>query len=115
MPQTIKLPNRRIPQKKGDPIPQVHLWYLHEKFDYKKYAKLKGKVIGYFKSESRKLRHGLREMKLYYKLHESGLVVYVDAEMMKIGVRQNIDTKGLMGSDKKEFEKQFNAIINLIK
>lgn len=53
-PQNKNIQTTRIPSKVGDRIPKTHLWYQKEKFDYKNYTKLKGKVIGYFDDEQLK-------------------------------------------------------------
>ncbi len=82
---------KRIPSKSGDKIPQVHKWYMQEKFDYKKYAALKGKITGYFRIYvNGNRRSSTRSTDKYYKVYESGLMVFVDMEMFKIGIAQGV-------------------------
>lgn len=105
-----------IPKKKGEPIPKVHRWYENEKYDYKKYAELKGKVVSYFKVQQIRYGRNGRALEKYYKVHESGFMVYVDATMFKIGVAQGITTPSLMlNSNKREFETAFKKVSNLLK
>lgn len=105
----------RIPTKPGDKIPN-HLWYLHEKYDYKKYAALKGKVTGYFRIYvPNNRRGGNRSTDKYYKVHESGLMVFVDIEMFKIGIAQGVNVPaGFQSCTKKEFDKAMNTVLKLI-
>lgn len=105
----------RIPSKVGDKIPN-HIWYLHEKFDYAKYAKLKGKVTGYFRVYvSKNLRSGGRSTDRYYKVHQSGLMVFVDMEMFKIGIAQGLTVPGGFSTcTKRDFDKAIKTILKLI-
>lgn len=114
--RTVTDTKNRIPQKAGDPIPKSHLWYLHEKFDYKKYSELKGKVTGYFRIyEQNRLRHGNRSINRYYKVHENGLMVCVDVEMFKIGIVQGVNVpSGFRSCTKTEFNKAMKTVLKLI-
>lgn len=120
MPRGIKRTQQqttsRIPSKPGDKIPQVHAWYLHEKFDYKKYAALKGKVTGYFRIYiSGNQRSSSRSTDKYYKVHESGLMIFVDMEMFKIGIIQGVSVPaGFSSCTKRDFDKAIKSVLKLI-
>lgn len=103
----------RLPSKPGDPIPN-HRWYNNEQFDYKKYAELKGKVVSYFKIVAKR-RSGKRNIERYYKVFESGYMVFVDMTMFKMGVTQGISTPALMlNSNKQEFNKAQKLFLKLL-
>lgn len=99
--------------KVGEPIKQAR-WYKGEQFEYEENLKNKGKVVGYFKTVANR-RHGNRQVYRYYKVHENGIMVYVDSTMMKTGVAQGIATPyQFRPSTKREWDTQLKQYFKRI-
>lgn len=89
-------------------------WYMGEKFEYEKNLKEKGKVTGYFKTVCGRYAHN-RKIFRFYKVHENGIMIYVDATMMKTGVSQSVATPfQFHTSNKREFDKELKKYLSLI-
>ena len=104
---------QKLLKENGNKIP-YHRWYKGEQFNYEGYAKAKGKIVGYFKSYSVG-RGGARKGWIYYTTYETGVIVYVDTEMGKIGIRQGLSYPGnFQPANKKEFDTAYKNFIKMI-
>lgn len=105
---------KKLLRENGNKVP-YHRWYRHEQYNYAAYGTLKGKITGYMKSWSVG-RGGQRRGWVYYRTYETGVMVYIDEQMGKIGIRQGMTSPAnFQSATKKEFNdcyKRFMKMIN---
>ncbi len=95
--------SKKMLKENNGKIPR-HRWYRGEKFNYTAYGLNKGKITGYFKTEAGRYG-GNRRIYTYYKAHESGLLVYINETMCKMGITQGLSTPyKYQKSNKREFD-----------
>ena len=92
------------------------LWYKAEPaLNYLKAYAEKGKPVAYFKIAAGRYG-GRRQMEVFCKVFESGLSIYVNLTMMKIGTSTSISTPFQMrASDRHEFNKAMKIFLTAIK
>lgn len=106
--------SKKLLKENGGKIPH-HRWYKGEKFNYKAYGELKGKVTGYFKTEANRYGAGGRRIYTYYKAHETGFLVYINETMCKMGVTQGLSAPhNFQSSNKKEFDNAYKRFLKVI-
>lgn len=95
------------------PIKQAR-WYKGEQFEYEQNLLEKGKVVGYFSTQASRMG-GKRLVIRYYKVHENGVLVWVDLTMMKTGVSQGLATPyQFRPATKRDFDKALKIYLSLI-
>lgn len=98
----------------GGKVP-YHRWYKGEKYNYPAYGENKGKVTGYFKTEAKRYGAGGRRIFTYYKAHETGVLVYINETMCKMGMTQGLTSpNNFQPSNKKEFDAAYKRFMKMI-
>ena len=106
--------SKKLLKDNGNKIPH-HRWYKGEKYNYEAYGATKGKVTGYFKTEVRRYGAGGRRIFTYYKAHETGVLVYINESMCKMGMTQGLSTPhNFQPSNKKEFTAAYKAFMKMV-
>ena len=76
--------------------------------------KKSGKAVAYFTTLAGRYG-GKRQQVKHIRVHESGLIVYVDTVMFRIGVSSSLSTPfQLRNSTKTEFDREFKKIVKMI-
>lgn len=105
---------KKLLKDNGNRIPHHH-WYKGEKYNYAAYGESKGKVTGYFKTEVRRYGAGGRRIFTYYKAHETGVLVFINESMCKMGMTQGLSTpNNFQPSNKQEWAKAFKNFMKMI-
>lgn len=105
--------SKKLLKDNGNKIPN-HRWYKGEKYNYQAYGELKGKITGYFKTEAGRYS-GNRRIFTYYRCYETGVMVYINETMCKMGMCQGLSTPhNFQPSNKKEFDAAFKKFIKTV-
>jgi hypothetical protein len=105
---------KKMLKDNGGKIP-YHRWYKGEKYNYQAYGANKGKVTGYFKTELRRYGTGGRRIFTYYKAHETGVLVFINESMCKMGMTQGLSTpNNFQPSNKREWTAAYKTFMKMI-
>lgn len=106
--------SKKMLKDNGNKIP-YHRWYKGEKYNYQAYGENKGKVTGYFKTELRRYGTSGRRIFTYYKAHETGVLVYINESMCKMGMTQGLSTPhNFRPSNKREWTLAYKNFMKMI-
>jgi len=104
---------KKMLKDNGNKIP-YHRWYKQEKYNYLAYGLEKGKVTGYLKQECRTRGAGGRREYTYYRMYETGVIVYINVTMCKVGIIQGLTTPHIQVSNKREFDAAYKKFMKMI-